>query len=158
MFTLMSAGAEVFLGFRPCKRFLPQLDNFQQLCFAAKHFDHRLQLKTIYLFYLLQKEKSSYFFFFYPHTIKIKSSLTLTVIKIQEKSATTALYYPLLTSGPISSSLNYQPEYNWTNQWQMRRKRCQLGSEFSCNENRNLLAGLLMISAAGWTQQFSQFH
>lgn len=57
-----------------------------------------------------------------------------------------------------SSSLNYQPEYNWTNQWQMRRKRCQPGSEFSCNKNRNLLAGLLMISAAGWMQQFPEFH
>lgn len=75
-----------------------------------------------------------------------------------EKRNFTALYYPLLTSGLINSSLNYQPEYNWTNQWLMRRKRCQLGSEFSCNENRNLLAGLLMISAAGWPQQFSQFH
>lgn len=50
------------------------------LCFAAKHFDDRLRLKTIYLFHL-RKEKSSYFCF-----SSSTKKIAFTVIKKKKKS------------------------------------------------------------------------
>lgn len=110
----------------------------KKFCFAAQHFDHWVRFK----------KKPHYFILFAAKKL-------LPVIKNRKEVKLSSFVLTSINLSPnkLQSQLPARIQVDQSVADEQKEVPARVRNEFS-NENRNLLAGLLMISAEGWIQQF----